>query len=100
MSIENYMVLTSIPRYDLWNQNKLELRLFSVQLRFSLNYRIAIGNLRKINGTLGGLQFCVRINSEMISGRNKGPLRAHGRNYPYRVNLKFINLDFWYFNVN
>jgi len=35
MSIENHMVLTSIPRYDLWDQNKLELRLFSVQQKYS-----------------------------------------------------------------
>ena len=41
------MVLTSIPRYNLWDQNKLGLRLFSIQLKNTTSIQAKKLNHRK-----------------------------------------------------
>ena len=40
--------------------------------------KIAIRDFRKVNTTLRGLRFCIKINPKVVSGRNKGPVRTQG----------------------
>jgi len=65
-----------------------------------LKNRIIIKDFREINGILKGLWFFRNINPIVISGRIKGPVMVHRRNYPYRVNVELLILNLLYQNSN
>ena len=103
MSNENDILLTNISKYDLWHWKNY------IKNNFWYSKNAAMIWAEKLNFHRGlpksqwnpevALVF-IRINPEVVSGWNKGVVRAMGWNRPNRVSLELLILHFQYHKAN